>query len=189
MNHTTGQPRGPIKRNQNQILQQILQPTYISQVSTTGLFFEILDLPLSELETKKVLKVTWLSDGIAASETLDLLVPKNGQVHDLIEALQKRVGFDDETASAIRVYESHSGKFLKALSNEFAVIGITDYVDVFAEKIPEEELPPKVEETDRLLNAFHFYREPVKVHTRGIPFKFVVKNVIPTSAGGSRYAY
>jgi ubiquitin carboxyl-terminal hydrolase 7 len=68
VNASTGNPKTPIKRNLSQNLQQILTPPY----STFGnnnqradmLYFEILDMSLSELDTKKNLKVTWLSEGI-----------------------------------------------------------------------------------------------------------------------------
>jgi ubiquitin carboxyl-terminal hydrolase 7 len=68
VNASTGNPKTPIKRNLTQTLQQILTPPY----STFGnnnqrpdmLYFEILDMSLSELDTKKNLKVTWLSEGI-----------------------------------------------------------------------------------------------------------------------------
>jgi ubiquitin carboxyl-terminal hydrolase 7 len=68
VNASTHNPKTPIKRNLTQTLQQILTPPY----STFGnnnqradmLYFEILDMSLSELDTKKNLKVTWLSEGI-----------------------------------------------------------------------------------------------------------------------------
>lgn len=174
MNPHTGVPRAPVKRSMSQLLPHILQPSYNNYISTTSLFYEILELPLSELETKKLLKVTWLPDGISCSETFDLLVPKNGQVQDLKEELRKRLDLDDAAIGRIRLFESHSGKILKILTDDFGVMG-TDYVDVFAERVPEDEL--SMEEGDRHISAFHFHKEPVKVHARGIPFRFVVKNV------------
>ena len=175
MAHFNNSPRTVIKRNTNQVLAQILQPSYHSQISTTGLFYEVLDLPLSELETKKIVRVNWLADGVMATEGLDLLVPKNGQVQDLMEVLQRKVDLDDAAMNTVRLFESHNGKLLKILSPDFAVMGIPDYVDVYAERIPEDEL--NMEEGDRCINALHFHREPIKVHTRGTPFRFVVKNV------------
>lgn len=68
MNTSTGNPKAAVKRNATQTLQTILTPPY----STFGnnnqrpdaLFFEVLDISLSEFDTKKNLKITWLSDGI-----------------------------------------------------------------------------------------------------------------------------
>jgi ubiquitin carboxyl-terminal hydrolase 7 len=47
-------------------------------------------------------------------------------------------------------------------------MGITEYVHVIAERIPEEDLEPGSE----LIQAFHFQSEPSKSH--GIPFRFKI---------------
>lgn len=68
VNSTNGKPKAIVKRNNNQTLQQILTPPYSAYGSNTqssnALFFEVLDLSLSELETKKHLKITWVSEGV-----------------------------------------------------------------------------------------------------------------------------
>jgi ubiquitin carboxyl-terminal hydrolase 7 len=102
-------------------------------------------------------------------ETFDILVPKNGTVEDLIAALIKKAQLDDEEkAGPIRVYETYSSKIHKNLTRESQVMGITDSVQVIAERIPEEDLEPGSE----LIQAFHFQSEPSKSH--GIPFRFKI---------------
>jgi ubiquitin carboxyl-terminal hydrolase 7 len=68
VNASTSNPKAPIKRNLTQTLQQILTPPYSTfgnnNQRADSLYFEILDMSLSELDTKKNLKVTWLSEGI-----------------------------------------------------------------------------------------------------------------------------
>ncbi len=68
VNSTNGKPKAIVKRNNNQTLQQIFTPPYSTYGSNTqssnALFFEVLDLSLSELETKKPLKITWVSEGV-----------------------------------------------------------------------------------------------------------------------------
>ena len=61
----------PLKRNINQssqTLQNILNPTFStfgnSSTKSDELCYEVLEISLSELETKKLMKVTWLSEGI-----------------------------------------------------------------------------------------------------------------------------
>lgn len=65
---TNGKPKQPIKRNINQTLFQILNGQYgsygYSMHLPDALYYEILDTSLSEYETKKTLKVTWLPEGI-----------------------------------------------------------------------------------------------------------------------------
>lgn len=68
VNATNGKPKAVVKRNNNLTLQQILTSPYntygSNAQSPNALFFEVLDLSLSELETKKHLKITWVSEGV-----------------------------------------------------------------------------------------------------------------------------
>lgn len=68
-NSTTNNPKTSVKRSQSQTLATILTPGYNSFSNNNqrndSLYFEILDMSLSELDTKKPLKIIWLSEGIA----------------------------------------------------------------------------------------------------------------------------
>jgi ubiquitin carboxyl-terminal hydrolase 7 len=63
-----GKPKQPIKRTVNQTLYQLLSGQYgtygYSMHLPDALYYEVLDTSLSEYETKKSLKITWLFDGI-----------------------------------------------------------------------------------------------------------------------------
>lgn len=98
---------------------------------------------------------------------------RNGIVSDVLAGLQKKANLDDDTIRRVRLFESHSGKVYKELKEDFSVTGINEFVTLYAEKIPDEEL--NMEEGERLINAFNFDREPSKPH--GVPFRFVVKPV------------
>ncbi|KAI9798682.1 MAG: hypothetical protein M1833_004671 [Piccolia ochrophora] len=175
INATSHAPKSIVKRNPNVTLQQTLSPHYgsygaMNQLSH-ALYFEVLDLSLSELETKKSLKVTWLSEGITKEETFDILVPKNGTMEDLIPVLTRKANLDAETGKSIRLYEVHSNKIYKELHMNFSVASVNEFVSLYAEKVPQEEL--ECEESDKAIYAFHFNKEPSKAH--GVPFKFIVK--------------
>lgn len=65
---TTGNPKPFIRRNIAQNLSQILTTQY-SAYGNSGqrndaLYYEILETSLSEYETKKLVKITWLPEGI-----------------------------------------------------------------------------------------------------------------------------
>lgn len=67
INATTGNPKTAVKRNANQTLQQIITPQYGAYTNghrSDALFYEVLDMSLSELDTKKNIKIAWLSEGI-----------------------------------------------------------------------------------------------------------------------------
>ncbi|OJJ48937.1 hypothetical protein ASPZODRAFT_129272 [Penicilliopsis zonata CBS 506.65] len=172
---STGKPKPFLKRSINQTLFQILTGTYgtygYSMHRPDALYYEILDTSLSDYETKKCLKVTWLTEGISKEQMFEVLVPRNGTISDLNAALQKKANLDDETVRYLRVYEVHSGKIYKELTDDFNVAGINEFVTLYAERVPEEEV--NLEEGDRVISAFNFDKEPAKPH--GVPFKFVIK--------------
>jgi len=60
--------------------------------------------------------------------------------------LQKKLELDDETASKLRFYESHMGKFYKELEPAVNVAGIQEYRSLFVKCKPNEEL--EMEEGD-----------------------------------------
>lgn len=76
---SSGKPKPPIKRNVNQTLHQILSGQYgtygYSMHRPDALYYEILETSLSEYETKKNLKVTWLPEGITKEASRPLLKP------------------------------------------------------------------------------------------------------------------
>ncbi|KAL7275777.1 ubiquitin-specific protease ubp15 [Rhizina undulata] len=176
VNPSNGMPRTALKRTTNANLNNMLTNQYYSQAPTNSntLYYEVLEMSLTELETKKTLKITYLPDGISKAEPVEVLVSKSGSIQETVPLLQKKLELDDDVAARIRFFEAHYGKLHKELDSTFNVAGITDYVTVYAEKIPDEELD--MTDGDRFIAAWHFQKEPSQTHKQGIPFKFVVKN-------------
>lgn len=96
------------------------------------------------------------------------MVPKNAQVSDLLEALQRKANISDETMQKVRAYETHMHKFHKALPPDYQILSLYDYTQVYVAPFPEDESPKKI-------MVFHFDKEPSKAH--GIPFQFSLKEV------------
>ncbi|KAI9047228.1 hypothetical protein LZ554_008682 [Drepanopeziza brunnea f. sp. 'monogermtubi'] len=173
INATTGKPKIAVKRSLTQTLQTILSPPYSTYSNNNqrndSLFFEILDMSLSELDTKRSVKIAWISEGITKTDVYDLLVPKNGTIEDLATALVKKAEIEDEAKGGpIRFWEVHSNKIHKELNRESGVVSINEYANVIAERIPEDDVD--ADETSEFMMAFHFQAEPNKTH--GVPFKF-----------------
>lgn len=65
---TTFSPKAPVRRGTNPTLRQILNPMGTNSISSSQrndvFYFEVLEMSLAELDTKKSIKLTWLSDGI-----------------------------------------------------------------------------------------------------------------------------
>ncbi|KAK3325274.1 hypothetical protein B0H66DRAFT_116641 [Apodospora peruviana] len=175
VNATSGAPRTAIKRGPNQTLSMILNPTGYGQLNMNqrndALYFEVLDMSLTELDTKKSIKVILLSEGITKEDQYDVLVTKSGQVEDLIEGLIKKAKIpNEEEGGKIRIYETSNHRFFRDLPRDYPVISINDYTTVVAERIPEEEL--EVKDSSQFISVFHFQGEPSRVH--GMPFRFLI---------------
>ncbi|KAF1945532.1 cysteine proteinase [Clathrospora elynae] len=174
---TAGKPKQAIKYNANSTLNAILFPgphNYSASATQRpdALFYEVLDMSLKELEQRKPVKVTWLPDGLSKEDEHTLMVPKNSQVSDLLEALQKKASISDETMQKVRVYEAHMHKFKYALPPEHSIMSLHDYSQVYVAPFPEDESSKKIA-------VFHYDKEPSKPH--GIPFQFSLKEGEPFS--------
>ncbi|KIV92154.1 hypothetical protein PV10_06615 [Exophiala mesophila] len=165
-----------IKRSQNYNLQQIL----VSQFSSYGgyathrndaLFYEVLETSLADYETKKIMKVIWLSEGIGKEEQLEILIAKNGIIGDLVNGIAKKLNLDEQAAKEVRVLEVQGGKIYKELIDDFNVAGVNEFTALYAERIPEEEA--NAPDDARFIYCYHFDKEASKPH--GVPFKFMLQ--------------
>ncbi|KAK0752159.1 hypothetical protein B0T18DRAFT_404252 [Schizothecium vesticola] len=177
VNATSGNPRTAVKRGtQMQTLHSILFPSQYSQLNMNQrndcLFFEVLDISLAELDTKKGIKVTLLSEGLTKEDAYEILVSKSGQVEDLIEGLVKKAKIpSEEEGGKIRLYETSNHKWFRDLERDYPVISINDYTSLIAERIPKEELEAK--DQTFYISVLHFQNEPSRLH--GVPFRFLLK--------------
>ncbi|KAF2685136.1 ubiquitin carboxyl-terminal hydrolase 21 [Lentithecium fluviatile CBS 122367] len=175
--NSQGKPKQPVKYSPQTTLNAILYPSPYNYGGNTmqrsdALFYEKLELSLKELEQRKAIKITWLPEGLNKEEDHTLMIPRTAQIADLVEALQKKANISDEVAEKVRVYEAHNSKFYKALNSDFQIMGIGEYLHLYAAAFPEDESPRKI-------SVFHFDKEPAKVH--GIPFQFPLKEGEPFS--------
>jgi ubiquitin carboxyl-terminal hydrolase 7 len=104
-------------------------------------------------------------------EPLEILVSKNGIIGDLIAGIAKKLNLDEQTARNVRVLEVHSGRIHKELIEDFNVVGVNEFTNLYAETIPDEEL--NASEDDRFIYCYHFDKDANKPH--GVPFKFMLK--------------
>ena len=194
VNASTNNPKAPVRRGTNPSLRQILNPMGSNTLSSSqrgdAFYFEVLEMSLAELDTKRSVKLTWLSDGITKEvsdrtancirrdwltiqDQFDLLVPKTGTIDDLIHALVKKAQIsDEEEGGRIRVYETSSNRFYREPRREHPVMNLNDYTQIYAERVPEEEVDI---EDNNFVQVFHFQNEVSRVH--GVPFKFLTIEV------------
>jgi ubiquitin carboxyl-terminal hydrolase 7 len=174
-NNPSSSPRSVIKRSAAQNLHTIMNPqsytTVNSSLRSDSLYFEVLEMSLAEMETKKVIRIILLSDGITKDETFDIFVSKNSNTEDLIEALVHKAKIPSEAEGGkIRLYETSSSKFSRILPRDYSVLSINEYSQLIAERIPAEELETEDAQT---IQVYHFHNDIGKIH--GIPFRFMLK--------------
>lgn len=79
VNLTTGKAKGIVKRMANQNLYNIMKPQFGQYGNNNQrddlLYYEVLDMSLSELDTKKTLKVTWVTEGVSKEVSSTVLPP------------------------------------------------------------------------------------------------------------------
>jgi len=172
----TGAPKTVLKRSLNQAVSEIIAPSYLSQQPAT-ILYELLDVSISELETKRSLKVVWTGINNKEESTYPFLLPRTSNVNDLCNELAKCVKLTPNGTNKIRVFQiSKDGKRQEEYTGNEMIGNIHDNTELFAEEVPEEELDAQsVPERDKIIMVYHFYREPSRAH--GVPFRFVIKPV------------
>lgn len=180
VNAQSWKQRNVVKRQPGTTMANILLGTggygygYAPAQSTDHLYYEVLEMSLTDLEQRKVVKIVWLSEGITKEELFDLLIHKQAQFTEVLSMLQKRASLPDEILDQIRFYEVHSNKVYKILPLSHSVNAMNEFMTVYAERIPEEEKEMDKEKGDRLIYCFHFEKEPST--SWGVPFVFMLKN-------------
>ncbi|OAA66976.1 ubiquitin hydrolase [Niveomyces insectorum RCEF 264] len=174
-NNASGSPRTVVKRSVAQNLNTILNPQGYATLGTSqkpdALYFEVLEMSLAELETKKGVRLVLLSEGITKDESYDLFVSKNSNIEDLIHALIRKAKIPSEAEGGkMRVYETSGLKFTRTLPRDYPVVSLNEYSQLVAERIPAEELEADEGQT---IQVFHFHNDPNKSH--GVPFRFLLR--------------
>lgn len=70
------------------------------------------------------------------------------------------------------MYEASSNRFYREPLREHPVLNLNEYTQIFAERVPEEELAA---DDSNFIQVFHFQNEVNRVH--GIPFRFLLVEV------------
>jgi ubiquitin carboxyl-terminal hydrolase 7 len=100
------------------------------------------------------------------------MVPKNAQVSDLLEALQKKANIGDEVMPKLRAYETHMHKVHKVLPRDHSVLSLYEYTQILVAPFPDDQ-------STKTIMVFHYDKESSKPH--GVPFQFSLKEGEPFS--------
>ncbi|XP_022851790.1 ubiquitin carboxyl-terminal hydrolase 12-like [Olea europaea var. sylvestris] len=168
------QPKpSPIKyRSVDQLLDMLVHYNQISDI----LYYEVLDIPLPELQCLKTLKVAFHHATKDEAVILNIRLPKQSTVGDVLNEIKTKVELSHPNAE-LRLLEVFYHKIYKIFPLNEKIENINDqYWTLRAEEIPEEE--KKLGPNDRLVHVYHFTKESaqnqMQVQNFGEPFFLVI---------------
>ncbi|MEW5319855.1 MAG: hypothetical protein WDW38_010976 [Sanguina aurantia] len=167
-NNYGGQPqRTPLRFRGLATLEQMLTH---SHHTLDTVYYEVLDIPLAELETLKTLKVTFHGDKSEHLGDFSVRLPKNGCVSNVLTALQQQLQGPllPYATRPLRLLETLGGKIYKVLTEDEAVDNVNDnYWTLRIEPIPEDQL--ELAPTSRVINVQHVHPPPADVKEESQP--------------------
>ncbi|PKK79919.1 hypothetical protein RhiirC2_860249 [Rhizophagus irregularis] len=135
---TSGTPKSIIKRTTTQTLSEMLQTGYLSP-SAYVLFYEMLKTNIVELEMKKFIQVYWLGKTVKDVEAINLHLPKDAIVNDIIEEIFIKKAPSSPNAKII-LYEVINNKIQKEYKGIESINEIQEFMMLYAEEISQDEL-------------------------------------------------
>ena len=123
-------------------------------------YYEVLDIPLPDLEQLKTLKVSFHTNKAEEVSVQNIRLPKDSVVQDVLNELKTLVTLDADNGSGdLRMMEVFYHKIYKEFPLQEKIENINDqYWTVRAEEIPKEEALVK-EGTSRIIHVYHFTKE------------------------------
>lgn len=126
------------------------------------LYYEILDIPLPELQGLKTLKVAFHHSTKDEVSVHSIRLPKQSTVGDVINELKTKVELSNPNAD-IRLLEVFYHKIYKIFPPSEKIENINDqYWTLRAEEVPEEE--KNIGPQDRLIHVYHFTKDASQNH-------------------------
>ncbi|KAG0269930.1 hypothetical protein DFQ27_001479 [Actinomortierella ambigua] len=170
-----GQPKAVIRRAANVQLHEMLAQGFINQgVQPCVLYYEKLDMSIVELESKRLIKVTWLGPGMK-EEVHELLLPRSSTLQSLLEAMLPKIKPPLSGSQKLRIFGTYSSKHARDFGPGDPLAAVHDSLSVYMEELPMEEVEMSPE--DHLIHCFHFTGDPSRMH--GVPFRMVIKKDEP----------
>ncbi|KAF9595405.1 hypothetical protein IFM89_000323 [Coptis chinensis] len=142
------------------------------------LYYEVLDIPLPELQGLKTLKVAFHHATKDEVVIHSIRLPKQSTVGDVINDLKTKVELSHPNAE-LRLLEVFYHKIYKIFPASEKIENINDqYWTLRAEEIPEEE--KNLGAHDRLIHVYHFTKESsqnqLQVQNFGEPFFLIIRD-------------
>ena len=124
------------------------------------------------------------------------MLPKTSTFSDVSDNLLKAVKLSEKGSGKIRIFDIGSnGRQQREYTSSEMIGNLTEPAELFAEvsplvslsdnaklqEVPQEELDAQQDEKAKIVNLFHYSKDPARTH--GVPCKFVLIDV-----SGMRFA-
>lgn len=135
---TNGLPKNvAIRRTQAANVAEMVQPSYTATPMTL-LYYEMLDIPLQELESKRNVKITWMGCSNKEESQHSFLMNKTSSFHEVSDALLKAVKVGGSNGSTygsgkIRIFNIEQGSKKLRVYSHGETIREADVNDLYAE--------------------------------------------------------
>ncbi|CAH9125061.1 unnamed protein product [Cuscuta epithymum] len=163
----------PIKyRSVNHLVDMLIHYNQISDI----LYYEVLDIPLPELQCLKTLKVAFHHCTKDEAVITNVRLPKQSTVGDVLNEMKGKVELSHPNAE-LRLLEVFYHKIYKIFPLSEEIENINDqYWTLRAEEVPEEE--KNIGPHDRLVHVYHFKKETaqnqLQIQNFGEPFLLAI---------------
>lgn len=105
---------------------------------TPSFEYEVLSMPLRELEQLKSMKFYWLKDSYIHYQSYEFKVTNNCTVEEFLDKIQAKIGFSDEEKENILLWTNYNFHFNGVLSSNSTLKSIGKSVFLFGRVLPEE---------------------------------------------------
>ncbi|XP_054712852.1 ubiquitin carboxyl-terminal hydrolase 7-like isoform X1 [Uloborus diversus] len=138
------------------------------------IYFQQLNIKVSELENKKQFKCTWVNIKLKEEKELVLYPSKNGTVADLLEEAKKQVELSENGSGRLRLLEIISYKIFAVQREDMSLdsLGNPGTKSLRIEEIPQDEL--EIADDELLIPVAHYQKEVFS--TFGVPFLLKIKH-------------
>jgi ubiquitin carboxyl-terminal hydrolase 7 len=100
-------------------------------------------------------------------------LPKTSTFSDVSEGLLKAVKLSEGGSGRIRIFDiSSNGRQQREYTSSEMIGNLTDPAELYAEEVPQEEIDAQANEKSKIVNLFHYHKDPSRTH--GVPCKFVL---------------
>ncbi|KAG4101998.1 cysteine proteinase [Neocallimastix lanati (nom. inval.)] len=155
-----------IERREDIKLSNLINSIRYSPISNT-IFYEIQDIAITEMETKRFINVKFLNKHHQEQKTYKLFILKSATIDDLLTLLRESMKV--ENLGRLRLYTAVNGRIEYVFQNNMDISSLGSQ-DIYVEEIPEDQLKP--DPNILLIPIIHFKNDISNYHS--VPFIFAL---------------